>query len=205
MLGLNKLGCERDNKELFSNLTLDIYPGTLVNVIGRNGAGKTSLLKVLSGLWNPTAGNLSWCGEPLSRATPSFWASLLYIGHESQLQPTLSPLQNLKGTLSLSGLKEWTVADIENALEQVALRKFMEIPCERLSRGQRQRVLLSRLWIKPPQCWILDEPFAALDVDGIGLLNQRFETHVLSGGIIIAATHEALSLKIKQFITIPLC
>jgi heme exporter protein A len=204
VLKLKGLSCERDNNTLFSNLTLDIHPGTFVNVIGQNGAGKTSLLKVLSGLWQPTTGCLSWCGQLLPGAAPFFWAALLYIGHESQLQPTLTPLQNLKGWLSLGGVTT-TTSDIEKALAEVGLESSMHVPCEVLSRGQRQRVLLARLWIYPPVCWILDEPFTALDTDGILLLHKRFETHLSQGGIIITATHQTLTLHSETFLKISLC
>lgn len=205
MLKLTSLSCERDNNILFSNLTLDIYPGTFVNVIGQNGAGKTSLLKVLSGLWQPTAGYLSWCGQLLPKGAPFFWAALLYIGHESQLQPTLTPLQNLKGWISLSGITTATISDIEQALVEVGLGSLMHVPCEILSRGQRQRVLLARLWIYPPKCWVLDEPFTALDPEGVLLLRKRFETHLSQDGIIIAATHQALTLHTETFLKISLC
>lgn len=194
MLKLENLGYERENKTLFSNLTSEIPLGAFVNVVGQNGAGKTSLLKVLAGLWQPTTGSLVWDNKSLPLAAPLFWAELLYIGHESQLQPTLTPLQNLKGWIALNSLEGSAIKDIEAALVQVGLKAFMHLPAEILSRGQRQRVLLARLWVNPPRCWILDEPFTALDEAGILAVKHRFEEHLLQDGIIIVATHQPLQI-----------
>jgi heme exporter protein A len=204
VLKLENLSYEREDKALFSNLTLKISLGTFVNVVGPNGAGKTSLLKVLAGLWQPTTGSLEWDKKSLPLEAPLFWAELLYIGHQSQLQPTLTPLQNLKWWITINSLERPTIEEIEAALVHVGLKAFLHLPCEMLSRGQRQRVLLARLWVSPPLCWILDEPFTALDEAGILAVKHRFEEHLLQSGIIIVATHQPLRISAEKSFNIAL-
>lgn len=228
MLRANGLGCERENQVLFSNLTFDVGPGVLFSVSGKNGSGKSSLLKILAGLCPATSGSVVWEGSPVQPGDPGFLANLLYIGHKLGLQPALSPLQNLKWLLGLSGSAASgggmetqpdrspvldslqaidsgtpldsveSVSSIIQALQTVGLLGVEDLPCEVLSRGQCQRLVLARLWLNPPKCWILDEPFTALDDQGKALLLKRFDTHLSQGGMIVVASHAQLDFNFSR-------
>jgi heme exporter protein A len=120
---------------------------------------------------------------------------LLYIGHKIGIQPALTPLQNLEwmmGIIGKSVAKQRKQTRL--ALESVGLAAFEAMPCEALSKGQRQRLALARLWLDPPICWILDEPFTALDKTGVCLLQDRFLSHLKDGGVLVVATHHKIAL-----------
>lgn len=211
MLKVVALGLERDNQELFSNITFYIQPGTLVFVSGPNGSGKSSLLKILAGICSATAGE-RYCSE-----------EIYYLGHKLGLQLALSPEENLKIWMELSSPLTYTnnennqyvekqsaksIQDkqssqfsqnsqseaIRRALMALKLWHLAEIPCENLSRGECQRVALAGLWLNPPICWILDEPFTGLDKQGVEIVCRRFSEHLQKGGIIFMATHQLFAV-----------
>lgn len=193
MLKANAIGCERENRSLFSNLTFELEPGTLLAVTGNNGAGKSSLLRILSGLVWPTSGSVSWQGQVIKPGS-SFFSSHLYIGHKIGIQPTLTPLENLQWLLGINDTAKSPLSSsqMRSALNTVGLAGFEDYPCENLSLGQRQRVALARLWLNAPTCWILDEPFTGLDDKGREVLQNRIREHVQIGGIVVLASHVAL-------------
>lgn len=197
MLKANTLSCEWDDQILFSKITFEVVPGSLVVVSGPNGVGKSSLLKILIGLWLPSAGSISWRGRNFRPGDPFFLSELLYIGHKIGIQPALTPLQNLKCLLGITRKLARplpTTGDLQCALQAVGLQGFETVPCEVLSKGQCQRVALARLWLDPPICWVLDEPFTALDEMGIGLLQDRFLIHLEQGGMLVVASHHKITL-----------
>lgn len=192
MLKVNILCCEWNNQKLFSNLTFEVNPGSALVVSGTNGVGKSSLLKILTGLYLPSEGSIFWRGQNFQAGAPFFLSELLYIGHKIGIQPALTPLQNLKWLMGITG--KFAKADIGLALQSVGLQGFEAVPCEVLSKGQCQRVALARLWLDPPICWILDEPFTALDEMGVRLLHDQFLVHLKRGGILVVATHHKFAL-----------
>ncbi len=199
MLKANALGFERESRTLFSNLTFEVEPGSMLFVSGANGSGKSSLLKILAGISRPTTGALIWRNQPLLSRDPYFLAELLYIGHKIGIVPALTPLQNLQWLLGISHISAVSRAEVLQALKAVGLGKFFDIPCEQLSKGQCQRVALARLWIHPGACWILDEPLAGLDEEGFLLLREQCSRHLEQKGIIIVASHRSFDLNpIKQ-------
>jgi heme exporter protein A len=192
VLKVSSLGCEWDNRILFGELTFEVVPGSALIVSGANGAGKSSLLKMLTGLSLPSSGNIFWQDQLFKVEDPTVLSQLLYIGHKIGVQPALTPLQNLEWMIGIS--RKSIVENCRLALEAVGLAAFAEVPCEVLSKGQCQRVALARLWLDPPICWILDEPFTALDEAGVCLLQNRFLAHLKQGGILVIATHHKISL-----------
>lgn len=195
MLKASGIGCERDHQILFSDLTFEIEAGTLMLVTGQNGAGKSSLLKILAGLLTPETGFLLWEKQKLDPRDPFFLKKILYIGHNPGIQPILTPLQNLCWLLGILTNHCHKRVEVKAALQAVGLLGFEDIPCEYLSEGQRQRVALARLWLDPPSYWILDEPTHALDERGVDLLQQRFLMHLKKGGSIVVATHRTFAIE----------
>lgn len=195
MLEVSHLLCERSQQILFSNLTFKLDSGTLLRVTGPNGSGKSTLLKILAGLLPATAGNISWQNKSILNTDVSYHSEILYIGHKLGLLSTLTPLENLKWLLGLSSSLSSAVSSkpvmhsIRLVLEKLGLQNYFDVPCNRLSSGQQQRVALARLWLQSAKIWILDEPYTALDLNGQNLVKSQISQHIFQGGIVIMTDH----------------
>lgn len=184
------LSCERDWRLLFERLDLQIVKGEMLQIAGPNGSGKTSLLRLLSGLMQPTSGEVLLKGETLESQRSELARNLLWIGHAAGIKGLLSAEENLTW---LCALHQPASRDaIWQALEAVGLRGFEDVPCQTLSAGQQRRVGLARLYLSPPPLWILDEPFTALDKGGVAQLERHLATHCEQGGMVVLTTHHSL-------------
>ncbi|ELQ08322.1 cytochrome c biogenesis protein CcmA [Pseudomonas syringae BRIP39023] len=176
---------------LFENLDLQLHTGDMLQISGPNGCGKTSLLRLLCGLMQPTVGQVVLDAQPVGREPAAPGSKLLWIGHAPALKDVLTPLENLSW---LSALHQPADADaIATALDAVGLAGFEDVPCHTLSAGQQRRVALARLYLPGPPLWLLDEPFTALDRQGIEQLENHLAGHCEQGGMIVMTTHHSLS------------
>ncbi|HAZ97919.1 MAG TPA: heme ABC transporter ATP-binding protein CcmA [Halomonas sp.] len=191
-LQARQLACERDDRWLFEGLDLDIQSGEIVRIEGPNGSGKTTLLKILSGQLTDYRGELYWNGEPMRQAREHFLANLLYLGHAPGVKAGLSPLENLAWYQALSGEKGSEPAR-EASLAAVGLAGFEDVPAGQLSAGQQRRVALARLTLTQRALWVLDEPFTAIDRQGVAALEAQLVAHAQSGGCVLVTTHHALT------------
>lgn len=187
------LACERDWRMLFERLELRLVPGEMLQVAGPNGSGKTSLLRLLAGLMQPSAGEIRLNGQPLATQRAELARTLLWIGHAAGIKGLLTAEENLTWLCALHQPAER--AAIWQALEAVGLRGFEDVPCHTLSAGQQRRVALARLYLPGPQLWVLDEPFTALDKDAVAQLEQHLATHCEQGGLVVLTTHHTLTVK----------
>ncbi len=184
------LECIRGERVLFSNLNLTIPPGIILQIEGRNGCGKTSLLRLLCGVMMPSEGSILWNGTDILEDRSEYFADAAYLGHHNGIKGELTALENLHFAQALSASK--SNEDLSDILARLSLRGYEDIPCRHLSAGQNRRVALARLLATQARVWILDEPFTALDRKGIQLVEEVFEAHVSTGGIIALTTHHPL-------------
>ena len=192
-LRANALTCVRGERTLFTGLNLEVSAGEWLHVRGENGIGKTSLLRLLSGLTKPAAGEIFW-NEQLISADPSeYHRNLLFLGHRDSLKEDLTALENLSIATALDGI---TVSEDEIllALHRFGLRGREDLPVNCLSAGQKRRVLLARLLLRQAKLWILDEPFNALDVRAVEMLSELILEHIASGGMAIMTSHQEIPM-----------
>jgi heme exporter protein A len=191
MLEAAGLECERGTRTLFRGVSLAVTAGELLRVAGANGSGKTSLLRILCGLASPSAGVVRWKGQPIAALKEEYARELVYIGHAPAVKDDLTPHENLAIACRLAGRPAGAEA-LRAALAQLGVP---ELPVRKLSQGQRRRAALARLWVSAAPLWLLDEPYAALDADGMEALNGRIGSHAAAGGAVIYTTHQEVGIR----------
>ncbi|MFT4997355.1 MAG: heme exporter protein A [Flavobacteriales bacterium] len=191
LINVESLCAERDGRVLFSGLDFSVETGQVIQVTGANGAGKTTLLRMLCGLLPVTAGEIYWCGKPFAIQRYEFSREVLFLGHAPGFKTGLSPRENLHWYFALR--QNISTDDIDSALARVGLRGYEDTVCFQLSAGQQRRVALARLLISSARLWILDEPFTAIDKQGVGELETIISDHADSGGSVILTSHQDLS------------
>lgn len=193
MLQVSGLFCERGDRQLLDGLSFSLKPGRLLHVRGANGAGKTSLLRIIAGLLLPTAGEVLWHGKPTKQQRETYHSELLYLGHLDGVKGDLSSIENLRIDNELLGANA-SEADMVAALEKIGLRGFEDVYTKQLSQGQHRRVGLCRLLMSRAKLWVLDEPFNALDVKAVAFLVALIEAHLERGGMALLTTHQDVPL-----------
>jgi len=213
-LTVENLACARGDKKLFDGLNFRVSAGQALAVEGANGAGKTSLLRMIAGFLAPVAGRIvvKTAGRENDDAEER-GKTIGWLGHQDGLKPQLSVREQLDFFARLYGVplrpslarepatgtspasaSRAGEADLVSVLEQVGLARQADLPCRYLSAGQKRRLALARLLASARPLWLLDEPFAALDASGQRLVAHLMARHCGDGGIIVAATHEPLGL-----------
>ncbi|MDO6447123.1 cytochrome c biogenesis heme-transporting ATPase CcmA [Colwellia sp. 1_MG-2023] len=191
LLSAHQLTCIREERILFEHLNLTINCGDIIQVEGPNGAGKTSLLRILAGLSQPYEGQVHFNEIAINDEREFYNQNLLYIGHLAGIKGEMTAQENLEFALSLSGLDAFTA---EQTLNQVDLLGFEDALASHLSAGQHRRIALAKLWQSKAPVWILDEPFTAIDKNGVKKLEQLMVNHAKNGGCVILTTHQDLSI-----------
>lgn len=187
------LECIRDDRVLFEDLGFAINPGEALVLEGRNGSGKTSLLRILCGIRLPEAGELLWNGEDIFKLGPEFREHIAYLGHKDGHKPDLTPTENLRIAQGLGKAKD--DIDLQQALDQVGLYGFEDVPTRNMSAGQQRRLAIARLLVTDAKLWILDEPFTSLDRAAIEHMERLFEAHLEHGGMAAMTTHHRIGFR----------
>ncbi|MGR5093831.1 cytochrome c biogenesis heme-transporting ATPase CcmA [Vibrio maritimus] len=189
MLEVTNLTAIRDERVLFENLSFSLQSGDLVQIEGRNGTGKTTLMRIVAGLGDKEEGEIKWNGEAIESNREDFHQALLFLGHQTGVKRDLTALENLRFYQSIHA-PHTTDEQIFAALTQVGLAGREDVPVAQLSAGQQRRVALARLWLSEQMLWILDEPLTAIDKQGVKVLENLFLEHANKGGIVLLTTHQ---------------
>lgn len=193
MLEADNLECVRGERRLFAGLGFKLEAGELLYLQGKNGAGKTSLLRMIIGLLPPEAGEIRWKDQSIRRNSEDFRADLCYLGHLNAIKEELTPLENLLASAHLAD-EALSEDDALDALEQVGLAGREDLACKYLSQGQKRRVALARLVKERRPLWVLDEPFVALDVAAVDWLASIISGHLQRGGLAVMTTHQLVAI-----------
>lgn len=184
--------CVRGGREVFAGLDFAAVAGEAVAVVGRNGSGKTSLLRLIAGLLVPAGGRIALEGGDTELTLPE---QCHYLGHRDALKPALSVAENLTFWADFLGGER---LDAAKSLAAVGLDHATHLPAGFLSAGQRRRLSLARLLTVRRPVWLLDEPTNALDVAGQDMFGGLMREHLARGGLIIAATHAPLGIESRE-------
>jgi heme exporter protein A len=188
ILKIENLAFERNDVLLFDPVCLELNSGEALHIKGANGAGKTTLFQLLIKMLEPSTGNLCFRGQNVSECHFEYLSDILFIGHQSGVKAALTAEENLR----------WMSPDntspdkITAALQSVGLEHYASVPCYRLSAGQHRRVALARLMTTKATLWYLDEPFAALDKQGVAFIESCMQKHLDKGGSIVFSSHQDL-------------
>ncbi len=193
MLSAHGLTCVRGERRLFAKLDLAVDAGEWLHVRGENGAGKTSLLRLLAGLSQPAEGEIRWCGQPIKHPDSPYRQNLLFFGHHGALKEDLTALENLSFAAAMDGAELLETRALV-ALYRFGLKGREELPVRVLSAGQKRRVMLARLATRQAKLWVLDEPFTALDVKAIDLLSTLIQEHIAAGGMAVLTSHQTMPI-----------
>jgi heme exporter protein A len=193
MLSATELTCSRGERRLFEGLAFALDAGEWLHVKGQNGSGKTTLLRTLVGLSPPDAGRTAWRGVDIRDDPQGYRADVVYLGHPAALKDDLTPLENLRLALALDGVATSPKA-LADALARVDLGDHQDLPVRHLSAGQKRRVLLARLLLRPADLWVLDEPFASLDAPAVDFLGRLLQGHLAAGRVAVITSHQPVPL-----------
>ncbi len=187
LLAARGLSFARNEQTVFGPLDFAVDAGEALLVRGDNGAGKTTLLRVLAGLLRAERGDIEIDGHRPGHRDRS--RAIAYLGHLPALKADLSALENLRFLCGLHGKRPRQT--LEGAMGIVGLAGYEDALARQLSAGQKKRLSLARLWLSPAPLWLLDEPYANLDLEGIHLVNRMISAHLREGGAALVTTHGA--------------
>ncbi|HTY51294.1 MAG TPA: heme ABC exporter ATP-binding protein CcmA [Steroidobacteraceae bacterium] len=182
----------RGERHVLKGVDLAIGSGEVLQVTGANGAGKTSLLRLLCGLLQPEEGRVLWGGADVHADPAALQVNCLYLGHEPPLKADLTAAENLRYWVGLR--QPVTPSALREALSTVGVAQVAGRLVRTLSAGQRRRVALAAVLLVAAPLWLLDEPTTNLDADGQALVGRLIDAHVAGGGLAVAAVHHPLQV-----------
>jgi heme exporter protein A len=192
-LAVEKVHVWRGDRHVLQGVSLQVSPRELLHISGANGTGKTTLLRVITGLLRPEEGSVAWLGASIARAPYEYQAAMAYAAHEPALKADLTALENLRFSVGLK--RRATPKELHSALETTGVGACANLPARVLSAGQRRRVSLARVLAMRAQLWLLDEPYANLDTAGCDLVSGVLQAHVEGGGLALVVAHRDLALE----------
>ena len=188
-LRVTNIGCERQDQILFKSLNFELSAGQLIRILGNNGSGKSSLLKIITGILKPFSGEVCWNNQNINHQRLIFSRDLTYIGHKPAVKTELTVTENLFANMGLRGQSIDRIT-IEQTLELLSLKQYRSVQAGYLSQGQQRRIALCRLWLEKTGLWVLDEPYTSLDKQAVALVNTQINQAVAKGTMVIFTSHQ---------------
>ena len=185
---VSNLTIERGHKLVVENFNLVAAPGDLIQIVGKNGSGKTSILRIISGLMPLFEGSVKWEGKSIP-SIDSYYKVINYIGHSPGLSPELTGYENLDFYKTISGARKLAM-DLPEAISICEAKNIAFKPIKSLSAGEKQKIVLARMLMFKCPLWVFDEPFNTLDANTQGILENRIDEHILDGGIVVLTSHQ---------------
>lgn len=188
MLQVNSLSFDYVDKPLLRQVRFEVHAGQLLHLRGANGTGKTTLLRLLTGILQPLTGSICYDNQPIDANLFHYQRQLCYVGHKASLNPLLSVKENCMFD------PHWQrkPIDFNEILKAFNLQSYIDTPCHHLSAGQQRRVALLHLAMTDARLWLLDEPLVALDTNSILIFTSLLQQHLSAGGQIILTSHQEL-------------
>lgn len=191
MITVKNLHYEYDENILIDSLSFSLNTGDFLYISGENGKGKTTLLKLIAGIFSPTWGEIFWENQPIHKNHEYFHQHVNYIGHKSAIALSLTPKENLYFFSQAYSVKN----SISEALIMAGLKHYADTPASFLSAGQIRRIALAKLLLLDTPLWLLDEPYTALDAQSVSWLQRNIHAHLEQNGIVIMTSHQACGIK----------
>jgi heme exporter protein A len=189
-LAVRNLHLWRGDKHLLRGVSFEVRAGELLQVMGPNGVGKTSLLRCVAGLMPVESGEIEWRGSVCTHRFEALHQDLAYLAHLNALKGELTAAENLRYAVGLR--RHVTTAEVATTLARLQIAHCADLPVRALSAGQKRRVSIARVLLTDALVWILDEPITNLDAAGIKLVEQLMAEHLVRGGLIVTAAHQTL-------------
>jgi heme exporter protein A len=185
----------RGDRHVLKGVSEQVTPYELLHILGPNGTGKTTLLRVFSGLLRPEQGSVTWLGRSITNSSTEYQAVLAYASHEPALKSDLTALENLRFSVGLK--RRVTAQELLVALDRTGVAACAELPARVLSAGQRRRVAMARVLAMSATVWLLDEPYTNLDASGTELVTGLLQAHVAGGGLALVVAHHEIALSCR--------
>lgn len=191
MLSAENLTLIRGERCLFEGLGFSLSSGEMLLLEGRNGCGKTSLMRAIAGMLSLETGQIFWNSVPVQKQRQTFHGDLVWLAHRTGLKGDLNMLENLHFEASL---RPQSSCDPEQVFERLGIERLRRLPLRSLSAGQQRRVALARMLLADVPLWLMDEPFTNLDREGRKLVMELVEEHLATGGLCVMAAHQDVEL-----------
>ena len=203
MILANNITCKRGAKIVFRNLSFKFEHNVATIISGKNGSGKTSLLRLLANLLHPKSGDFIWKGKSIYKNLESYMKEITYIADINSSKEKFTVTENIDFWKGLFNSK-MTHEQFMRLIDNLDLREKMNQPVSMLSKGQKRKLELTRLIIEERKIWILDEPFLGLDQDSVNIIGQTISDHLSHDGMVILSTHSPVSISSKKYIDLDL-
>lgn len=190
-LTARQLTLYRGDRCLFHDLSFALNPGELLLLEGRNGSGKTSLLRAIAGLLDLESGDVYWGDDPIRNERQRFQNRIVWMAHKVGFKGDLTLVENLQYE---KFLRPQSKNDFDDVLQRLGLTLLKSLPMRALSAGQQRRVALARMILSGATLWMMDEPLSNLDAEGRVLAMAIITDHLVNGGMVILAAHQDVDI-----------